>query len=176
ENFESVKSYALVVDVLLRRRDFVAAMGLLIQWLSNSESVPLEAEGYSFHTLLIRWMQGVLGSEENGTRAIDSWPSVRRLFDFLEANAGSYWSVPTLAEAEGGVAKARAKDSPESETEEEGLLEEDASSDDESLFEAAYEGVVYRDSTRDGREGDTLDSGPNRETAEVDALTRFFEP
>lgn len=176
ENFESVKSYALVVDVLLRRRDYVAAMGLLIQWLGNSESVPLEAEGYSFHTLLIRWMQGVLGSDDNGTPAIDSWPAVRRLFDFLEANAGSYWSVPTLAEAEGGVARARAKDSSESEAEEEGLLEEEASSDDESLFEAAYEGVVYRDSTRDGREGDTLDSGPNRETAEVDALTRFFEP
>jgi hypothetical protein len=174
EQFQSVKSYALVVDVLLRRRDYVAAMGLLIQWLSNSESVPLEAEGYSFHTLLIRWMQGVLGSEENGTPTNDSWPAVRRLFDFLEANAGSYWSVPTLAEAEGGVAKARASDAPQSEADD-GPIEEETT-DDDKLFEAAYEGVVYRDSTRDGREGDTMESGPSRETAEVDALTRFFEP
>ena len=151
-------------------------MGLLIQWLSNSESVPLEAEGYSFQTLLIRWMQGVLGSDDNGTPANDSWPAVRRLFDFLEANAGSYWTVPTLAEAEGGVTKARASESPTSNADEEGPLEEETASDEESLFEAAYEGVVYRDSTRDGREGDTLESGPNRETAEVDALTRFFEP
>ena len=83
-----------MVDVLLRRRDYVAAMGLLIQWLSNSESVRLESEGYSFQTLLIRWMQGVLGSDDNGTPANDSWPAVRRLFDFLEANAGTLLDSP----------------------------------------------------------------------------------
>ncbi|HUE13448.1 MAG TPA: hypothetical protein VMR25_04735 [Planctomycetaceae bacterium] len=177
EQFESVKSYALVVDVLLRRRDYVAAMGLLIQWLSSAESVGLESEGYSFHALLVRWMQGVLGAQESGTRADDCWPAVRRLFDFLEANAGSYWSVPTLAEAEGGAAQSRSKESsPESDSEEAGAFDEESSSDDDSLFEAAYEGVVYRDSTRDGREGDTLETGPARETAEVDALTRFFDP
>ena len=78
---------------------------------------------------------------------------MRRLFDFLEANAGSYWSVPTLAEAEGGVAKAARASS---------KAKADRRPDREKVpttkraFEAAYEGVVYRDSTRDGREGDTL--------------------
>ncbi len=177
DQFESVKSYALVVDVLLRRHDYVAAMGLLIQWLSNSESVALESEGYSFHALLIRWMQGVLGAQESGRSLEDAWLAVRRLFDFLEANAGSYWSVPSLAEAEGGVARSRSTEpSAEGQREDAGALEDESSSEEESLFEAAYEGVIYRDSTRDGREGDTLESGPNRETAEVDALTRFFDP
>jgi len=177
EHFESVKAYALVVDVLLRRRDHVAAMGLLIQWLSNAESVGLESEGYSFHALLIRWMQGVLGAQESSTRSDDCWPAVRRLFDFVEANAGSYWSVPTLTEAQGGAAQTHTKESSaESNSEEAAGFDEETSSEEESLFEAAYEGVVYRDSTRDGREGDTLDSGPSRETAEVDALTRFSDP
>ena len=167
----------LVVDVLLRRRDYVAAMGLLIQWLSNSEKRRARGGRLFVPDPVDPLDAGNPGvGRTTGTPANDSWPAMRRLFDFLEANAGSYWTVPTLAEAEGGVTKARASESPTSNADEEGPLEEETASDEESLFEAAYEGVVYRDSTRDGREGDTLESGPNRETAEVDALTRFFEP
>ncbi len=178
EQFESVKSYALVVDVLLRRRDHVAAMGLLIQWLSNAESVGLESEGYSFHALLVRWMQGVLGAQEGGTRIGRCWPAIRRLFDFLEANAGSVLVGPHAGRGGGGrredpleriaAGKAMPKRPEHSRRRRRRTTK--------SLFEAAYEGVVYRDSTRDGREGDTLETGPARETAEVDALTRFFDP
>jgi hypothetical protein len=176
--FESIKAYALVVDVLLRRRDFVAAMGLLIQWLSDAESVGLESEGYSFHALLVRWMQGIVGSREYGE---DCWPTIRRLFDFLEANAGSFWSVPTLAEALGDASRPRPPEATsESDSIDDASLEEESkdesTSDEESLFQAAYEGVVYRDSTRDGQEGDTLETGPTPQTAEVDAITRFFDP
>jgi len=181
EHFESARAYALVVDVLLRRQDYVAAMGLLIQWLSNAESVGLESEGYSFHTLLLRWMYGLIGPETAaiaGATPEDCWPAIRKLFDFLEANAGPYWSVPTLNEALGDSAQARTanSDADDAAGEEEAAAEEDSSAEDQSLFEAAYEGVVYRDSTRDGREGDTLDSGPTPQTAEVEALTRFFDP
>ena len=181
EHFESARAYALVVDVLLRRQDYVAAMGLLIQWLSDAESVGLESEGYSFHALLLRWMHGLMGTElTDGTAASaeDSWPAIRRLFDFLEANAGAYWSVPTLNETLGNSSQARKTDeeSDESPGEDEAPADADSSPEDQSLFEAAYEGVVYRDSTRDGREGDTLDSGSTPQTAEVEALTRFFDP
>jgi hypothetical protein len=177
EHFESAQAYALVVDVLLRRQDYVAAMGLLIQWLSDVESVGLESEGYSFHALLLRWMHGLMGTEQTAD-AEDSWPAIRRLFDFLEANAGAYWTVPMLNEALGDSAHARKAetDSEEDSKEDEPAAEDDSSQEDRSLFEAAYEGVVYRDSTRDGREGDTLDSGPTPQTAEVEALTRFFDP
>ncbi|HEV8070509.1 MAG TPA: hypothetical protein VGP76_22535 [Planctomycetaceae bacterium] len=181
EHFESARAYALVVDVLLRRQDYVAAMGLLIQWLSDAESVGLESEGYSFHALLLRWMHGLMGTElADGTAASaeDSWPAIRRLFDFLEANAGAYWSVPTLNEALGNSSQTRKtdEDSDESPGEDEAPADAESSPEDQSLFEAAYEGVVYRDSTRDGREGDTLDSGSTPQTAEVEALTRFFDP
>jgi hypothetical protein len=182
EQFESARAYALVVDVLLRRQDFVAAMGLLIQWLSDGENVGLESEGYSFHALLLRWMHGLLGSEPTAGAVVptreDCWPAIRRLFDFLEANAGPYWTVPTLADALGNTPPARASQSEEEEDvkEDEAAAEDESAQEDQSLFQAAYEGVVYRDSTRDGREGDTLDSGPTAETAEVEALTRFFDP
>jgi hypothetical protein len=180
ERFESARAYALVVDVLLRRQDYVAAMGLLIQWLSDAESVGLESEGYSFHALLLRWMQGLMGTEPAAgavASAEDCWPAIRRLFDFLEANAGAYWSVPTLNEALGNaVTRKPDSQADESISDEEAAAEEESAQEDQSLFEAAYEGVVYRDSTRDGREGDTLDSGPTPQTAEVEALTRFFDP
>jgi len=181
EHFESARAYALVVDVLLRRQDYVAAMGLLIQWLSDAESVGLESEGYSFHALLLRWMHGLMGTElaaSTAAPAEDCWPAIRRLFDFLEANAGAYWSVPTLNEALGNSSQSRKTDdeSDEAPGEDEAPADADSSPEDQSLFEAAYEGVVYRDSTRDGREGDTLDSGSTPQTAEVEALTRFFDP
>jgi hypothetical protein len=183
EHFESARAYALVVDVLLRRQDYVAAMGLLIQWLSDAESVGLESEGYSFHALLLRWMHGQMGAEQPSAAPLaageDCWPAIRRLFDFLEANAGAYWTVPTLTDALGTRAQASPADSEsedEAKGEEEPAAEEDPFQEEQSLFQAAYEGVVYRDSTRDGREGDTLDTGPTPQTAEVEALTRFFDP
>jgi hypothetical protein len=183
EHFESARAYVLVVDVLLRRQDYVAAMGLLIQWLSDAESVGLESEGYSFHALLIRWMHGLMGTEKT-TGAVpadgeDCWPAIRRLFDFLEANAGPYWSVPGLADALGDKALSRAAEvesDDDSPGDEEAIEDEPASDEERSLFEAAYEGVVFRDSTRDGREGDTLETGPTPQTTEVDVLTRYFEP
>ncbi|HET6325352.1 MAG TPA: hypothetical protein VFG04_11805 [Planctomycetaceae bacterium] len=183
EHFESARAYALVVDVLLRRQDFVAAMGLLIQWLSDAEGVGLESEGYSFHALLLRWMHGQMGAEQPGAVPLapgeDCWPAIRRLFDFLEANAGAFWTVPSLSDALGSRVQSHAEDSEsadESKGEDEAAAEEDPFQEEQSLFQAAYEGVVYRDSTRDGREGDTLDTGPTPQTAEVEALTRFFDP
>ena len=41
EQFRSPKAYALVVDALLEQRDLVAAMALLIQWLSQSSEIAL---------------------------------------------------------------------------------------------------------------------------------------
>ncbi|HEV3119909.1 MAG TPA: hypothetical protein VGY58_22810, partial [Gemmataceae bacterium] len=41
EGFQSPKAFALVVDALLRKRDFRAAMALLMNWLGQAETVPL---------------------------------------------------------------------------------------------------------------------------------------
>ena len=60
DEFQSPRAYAIVVDLLLRKQDALAAMNLLIQWLSQSQSVPLEAGAYSFFPLLIAWLNLVL--------------------------------------------------------------------------------------------------------------------
>jgi hypothetical protein len=59
KHLKSPKSFSLVVDALLRRNQYRAAMGLLISWLGQAEQVPLEEGTYSFHTLALRWMLGI---------------------------------------------------------------------------------------------------------------------
>jgi hypothetical protein len=57
EHFSSPKAYALVIETLLDHRDPVAAMALLVQWLSQAEEIPLVEEDYSFHDLAMLWME-----------------------------------------------------------------------------------------------------------------------
>ena len=57
EQFRSPKAYALVIETLLDHRDPVAAMALLVQWLSQAEEIPLVEEDYSFHDLALWWME-----------------------------------------------------------------------------------------------------------------------
>jgi hypothetical protein len=57
EQFRTPKAYALVIETLLDRRDPVAAMALLVQWLSQAEEIPLVEEDYSFHDLALLWME-----------------------------------------------------------------------------------------------------------------------
>jgi len=69
QGFQSAKAFALVVDALLRKRDYRAAMALLMNWLGQAEQVPLEDGDYSFHGLALRWMLSLIGSErENAER------------------------------------------------------------------------------------------------------------
>ena len=45
EQFRTAKAYALVVDALLEQRSSVAAMALLVQWLSQADSNPAGRRG-----------------------------------------------------------------------------------------------------------------------------------
>jgi hypothetical protein len=157
DRFRSPKAFALVVDTLLRKGDFRAASALLINWLGQAEQVPLEDGPYSFHTLALRWMLaltrpvlpgGEKGSPDEAGQAPSApgWrlpPRARRgemiakFFDYLEANAEDYWQVPSLDLAA------------------EGLEEEEV----EDLYSAAYDDVVYRDSTGGSDEGAVSDGG-----------------
>ncbi len=153
ERFRSAKAYALVVEALLQQRDLVAAMALLIQWLSQSEEIPLIEEGYSFHELAWRWMEDLwrrpaadpaTSKDEAPAASADSrWALSRKFLDYLEANAGEYWEVPLFELA------TDAADNGEEPDEETG--------DDDGLFGAAYEGVTYRDSTDDGFDGEMIE-------------------
>lgn len=146
ERFGSPKAYVLVIDALLDQRDFVASMNLLMHWLSQSEQVELQQGSDLFHAVASRWLDGVLDKIRNGPNAENelSWILVAKFFDFLDANAGSYGEVPQLQQFN-GVNEAALED----------IKEPDEEGQDD-LYSAAYEEVIYRDSTKDGIDGDIL--------------------
>jgi hypothetical protein len=136
DNFRSPKAFARVVDALLLKDDYRAAMALLINWLGNADQVPLDDGEHSFHSLAVRWMLGQTPSD-----ATDRNPDlVRKFFDYLEANAEEYWQVPELTTSE----------------------TEPALEDDDDVYEAAYEGVTYQDSADDDQEGAVIGDEPPR--------------
>ena len=160
DDFRSPKAYALVVETLLDRRDLVAAMALLVQWLSQAEEIPLEEEEYSFHDLAMIWMEDLWrsghekrGPDTGGMTGRDlppdeRWPLARKFLDYLEANAEEYWLVPRFEMAAEGEESAPGEEPPLSEEE-------------DDLFGAAYEDVTYRDSTDDGTESELFEEGGN---------------
>ena len=167
--FESAKAYAQVVSALLERRDTVAALGLLMQWLSQQEEVGLEAGHMSFEDLLLWWMGIVV---DNGSITKDDpWPLIRRMFDYLEANAGELWSAPAVPVINDSSKPQKSDHGDELAN---GTNERD---EEDELFDAAYEGVVYRDSADDGQEGETMDDRPafHRET-EFELIEKQLEP
>lgn len=176
ENFEVTSSFAQVVTTLLERRDHVAALGLLMQWLSRADTVRLENGGHSIHVLLHRLMHSVCADPD----ATQRWHMLRRLFAFMEANAGSFWEVPSLNEF-AARQKRRERDGGPSAGSAEGLdlshlFDADEVPDEENPYGAAYDDVSYRDSTDDGNNSDTVDEGYAPGTTEFEVLYRQIEP
>ncbi len=171
--FDTAKAYAQVVSALLERRDTVAALGLLMQWLSQQEEVGLDAGHMTFEDLLLWWMGIVV--EKGSTAKEDPWPLIRRMFDYLEANAGELWSAPTMSVVKDPILP-KSKE-PDDETAGNLHDSEPGGDDEDELFDAAYEGVIYRDSADDGQEGETMDDRPafHRET-EFELIERQLEP
>jgi hypothetical protein len=162
EKFTSPKAYGQVVERLLERHDVVAARGLLIHWLGQAEQIPLEQADESFYRLALGWLSQVLKRTDDATTATteacvpptaDDWRRTQKFFDYLEANAGSYWEVPPFRPASSNGLEERSDAEDEFELDE---AEEEQEFDD--LYEAAYEDVVYRDSTDDGIEGPIYDA------------------
>lgn len=163
EMFDSPQSYALVTSALLDQGDFVGSMALLIHWLSEAEKVRLEQGESSFHALAERWMaelrHALMGSlpelgelPSDVTAVTKAWTQARKFLDYMEANADVYWEPPTfdLTAAAG----------PHREIEPAGAFADDDEDSGEELYSAAYEDMVYVDSTDDGVEGSLFDSGP----------------
>jgi len=177
--FESVKSFALALDVLLRKHDRLASMGLLMQWLSQADNFGLESGPYSFFALIQEWMRQIATrrTPEGETLTPEmfwsqNWPLIVKCFDYLEANAGDYWQVPSLETIPGFVASDDGKPA-------RGEDEEGERGDDEpsaQLYRAAYEDVVYRDSSEDGVESNTMDGAGPPADGEFDLLTDLLEP
>lgn len=262
----SAKAFAIVLEVLLRKRDLLAVLNLMLQWLSENSTVPLESGAFSFHSVAARWMNQLVASWNGATRRIDpdgvtgsgtilasepgtgsgpvagsetrtgsepvaakepvaaaasesasktapqaappSAPTATltasqmlKFFDHFDACAGDLGQVPGVTNERDGslrvsgmvadperkppVAGDRPNDFGESQGDVDGLdeLGEDRLGDDDDrdggdggLFDAAYEGVVYRDSASDGHHGDTVDSGGNDQTeTELDAVSLALE-
>jgi len=184
EHFTSPKAYALVVDTLLEHRDFVAAMGLLVQWLSQADVIPLVEEDYSFHDLALSWMEmlwedpsaddesrqqpappsrsarrRMTAADASGIPPRQRWEMAKKYLDYLEANADEYWQVPRFEMAAEALGDERLPDGEESGDFDEEDFDEEA--DDDGLFGAAYENVTFRDSAEDGIEGEMYESGPS---------------
>jgi hypothetical protein len=136
EGFTTPTAFAQVIEPLVERGEWKAAMNLLMTWLSESPDVPLDEPGASFVQLAERWLRGTL----NAAPAADRAALVRRFFELLEANAGEDW-----LEARGWLSpdarRARAEDGG-------------------GAFDAAYEGMTYKDSTDDGVEGSVAGDPP----------------
>lgn len=186
DEFRSPRSYAIVVELLLRKRDVLAAMNLLIQWLSQSDSVPLEAGGHSFFPLMQSWLGLVL--QEPGER---SWPLVRKFFDYVEVNAGEWGEIPGLKRGAGGELQLGAppaepiRESPpagfgrESDYSAaiEGEFHEADEHEENPFHDSTYgEDFVYRDSAQDGHTGDTLDESTTQHyDTDLDLISQSIE-
>ena len=83
---------------------------------------------------------------------------VLKFFDYLEANADSYWDVPRFELGNGTKSR---EEAPGNWVETQ--LGDDEANGEDGLFSAAYEDVVYRDSTDDGVDGQIFDSSDSSE-------------
>jgi hypothetical protein len=156
--FDSPKAYALVIETLLDRGDYVATMALLVHWLSQADEIGLVRADVSWHELAERWFCEATSLARVASADTDTarhrWDLARKFLDYLEANAETYWQPPQFRLGSAGPARG---DDP---------LEDE---DEGDRFESAYEGMVFRDSTDDGIDGsifDTDESSTDELTAE----------
>jgi hypothetical protein len=96
--------------------------------------------------------QGSAGEKPRivGTGPGRDWPLAEKFFDYLEPNADAYWHAPRFQLQAGGGSDG-----------EPGALAgfDEEGSEEDDLFGAAYDDVVYRDETDDGVEGPIFDPG-----------------
>ena len=146
DGFKTAPAFAQVIEALLARPDYPAAMALLMTWLSEADAVPLQDPSASFVRLAFRWVRGVTAPDA----AIAGGPSgrgalVRRFLELLEVNADDRWTVPDLGLA---PAPPAGPDSPADDVD-----------DDNDPYASAYEGVTFKDSADDGEDGAVADAG-----------------
>lgn len=188
--FDSPKAYALVVESLLERNDFVASMALLVHWLDQADRVGLQKGSASFSDLARRWLQRleyVLEGNASSTTPVTSssatttagataesktqglsWSVAQVFFDRLEANANHYWNAPEFRLGKPQDRKRNANDNLVAPGDSDSLEPMNGDDDDErSMFDAAYDNVVYEDSTDDGVEGEVSEEGDTQNTSEL---------
>ncbi|WP_182867100.1 hypothetical protein [Stieleria mannarensis] len=173
EFFDSPRAYSLVISALLERYDFLPAMALLIHWLGNASEIGLRQGGNSLPRLAERWLMRLRGQFDDeltgepqhpGCEPSEIWPLARKCFDYLEANAEDFWSAPRFELGD------NAKPPRDWERELAGEAADDESDPDEGgLYDAAYDGVSYRDTTDDGVDGAVFEYSGDGSRDELEA-------
>lgn len=167
--FDSPKAYALVIDALMERSDYETSTALMVNWLDQANSIPLQQGDSSFHNLVWRWVteQKELLADATVDQRETTWDRIRKFDDYIEANADRYGEVPEFE-----VGRRTGKPDP--------MLAEDESEidPDNDPYKAAYEGVTYKDETDDGNDSSIFESGSNNDDeleAEVDRVMDRLE-
>ncbi|MFT5303727.1 MAG: hypothetical protein ACI814_004547, partial [Mariniblastus sp.] len=176
--FDSPKAYALVIDALMQRADYQTSTALLVHWMSQAEYIPLQHGDSSFHNLVYRWISEqkslLRNTEPNDAPPEEIWNRIRKFHDFVEANAGEYWDVPTFDIDSKSSRMVMPLDSIE-DFEEIFGDPEDPNEDEEDIYGAAYDDVSYTDSTDDGNEGETFDSSLTSDDAIDEEVDRVHD-
>ena len=155
EMFDSGKAYSLVIDALMEREDTKTPMALMIRWLSNAERLGLTDGETSIHDFVDRWIveqtRRLAHIDRGWQQKNEIWKQIRKFYDYVEANADEYWEVPVfeLIEVPNDLdIEALSDDDPE----------DDESDEKNGIYRAAYDEMVYEDSTNDGIEGEIYDT------------------
>jgi hypothetical protein len=142
--FSSPRSHAQAADALLAEGDLDGAAGLLVHWASLLEGPAVERTGPVWLGAAEAWLGRAVADRTPAGRA-----RVRRFLELVEANTSG---VVDLVEA------AAVGREPSDETDADLLAEEeDDDASGEERLAAAYESMVWQDSTDDGVEGGMLD-------------------
>jgi len=180
--FDSQIAYHNIVFVLLEKRDLNASLGLLMQWLNQTEESDNVQFDESFSSALLEWTR-LLQSECDSSEEL--FQRYRRMLELLEANAGGRWGVPPLTlnaemESPGDNEDQDWWDEPalEGPWDDDDDFEDDEDDEFETdgPFAAAYEGVTFRDSADDGQEGALSDASNPWADNEFEQLNRSYEP
>lgn len=167
-DFSSAKAYTLLIEALLDQDDTTASMALLANWLSQSELLPLDEDGYSFHPLALRWMEDLWYPPtkeqrllcRRGDKLVDQWNLAKRFVGLIEANAEVYGEAPRLHVGDDpDKHRQRREDTLESQE----MLDFEAPDVDSSeLYKAAWDEVSYKDTTDDGIDSNMMDDSALR--------------
>ena len=179
--FDTPKGYQLVIDALLERKDLVASQALLIHWLSQASWFGLVQGETSYHELVMVWLslvrdQYIGATTFEGRETV--WAQVCKFYDFLEANADQYWQVPEFqlpTDRKNGSSGGTQVSKGEADLGNDSEGQDDAESDIDSLFNAAYENVVYNDSTDDGVEGQIFEFGTAQQEEMEEEADRIID-
>jgi hypothetical protein len=141
-SFSSPRTHAQAADALLDEGDLDGAAGLLVHWASLLEGEAVERSGAVWLAAATRWITQAVADRSPAGRS-----RVRRFLELVEANTGAVMDVieaAAVGRAPGDAPREPAGD-------------DDDQPDAEERVAAAYESMVWRDSTDDGVDGGMLD-------------------